>query len=327
MFVIHNVLDYILAMAWRFPLANIVSPRIPTTLLYHSVPQDNREERVNAATFKKHVEFLARYFDFISPGELDEGRSPFKKPRVLLTFDDGMSNNAGVIAPILKSYSIPAVFFVSSRHSEPGKYLWPVYLQMLEKSFKWNSFTFRGEVFDMSRENRKKTMARLRQLLLELKPHPGHMYDAIDNELPPLNEFLSEDEINDRAAGMTADQVGSLAADPLFTVGGHTVDHPFLTFCESSEAFRQLVENKLWLEAVTGKRCRLVAYPMGDYNCSILQHCINLYLSSCFAVEPKFNKYFQMERPRLGVYGVSTEILGFKAQWGNYLRGLKVKIG
>jgi hypothetical protein len=52
------------------------------------------------------------------------------------------------------------------------------------------------------------------------------MYDAIDNELPALSEFIPPNVIDDHYARLSAAEVAVLAADPLFSIGVHTIDHP-----------------------------------------------------------------------------------------------------
>lgn len=116
-------------------------------------------------------------------------------------------------------------------------------------------------------------MFHFRETLLHLEPHPVAMYDAIENELPHLEDFVNPTELSDNFAGMTEEQVGELAAHPLFSVGVHTVDHPFLTKCDSEEAFRQIKDNKTWIEEVTNGRCEAIAYPVGEYNREIVEQC------------------------------------------------------
>ncbi|MEQ1863663.1 MAG: polysaccharide deacetylase family protein [Micropepsaceae bacterium] len=51
-----------------------------------------------------------------------------------------------------------------------------------------------------------------------------------------------------------------------FEVGGHSIDHVVLTDLSPTEAERQIVENKRWLEQVTGKQVRGFCYVRGRYN-------------------------------------------------------------
>src|SRR6202022_1886587 len=118
-----------------------------------------------------------------------------------------------------------------------------------------------------------------------------------------------------------------LASDPLFMVGSHTVDHPFLTRCPPYEAVRQMRENKSWLERVTNRPCNTIAYPSGDYNTEILGACPELGFSRGYATTPLFGQDREFEIPRMGIYSPSVETLGFKIYWGNVMRAMGMKVG
>jgi peptidoglycan/xylan/chitin deacetylase (PgdA/CDA1 family) len=246
---------------------------------------------------------------------------------VALTFDDGFRNNAEVVVPILKRYSVPGLFFIASRHVEAGRYLWFSYLKALQTHFPRRSFVFRGETVDMSPIERGKSVGRLRALLLGLRPHPQAMYHVIDEELPRLEDFIDEETLIDRYQGMTAEQVGTLCSDSLFTAGVHTVDHPFLTKCSRDEAELQIRENKTWLEGFSDRECRTIAYPADDYDLSTISICAAAGLTDGYAVLPLIRARDEFEKPRLGVYFGSLSKLAIKAAFGKAIRKMRLRVG
>lgn len=318
---------FLLGLGWKAPYLRFLSTHNTVTLLYHGIPKKGDGKQIDSSEFERQIVFLKQYFEIIPPDRLWERRKLHDKIRVILTFDDGFRNHAEIVAPMLRKYNVPAMFFVCSRHSIPGKYLWFSYLQALEQHFPDKGFYFRGDFFDMSSGHRQYSIDRLRVFLLNLEPHPSAMYEAIEEELPKLEDLVNAEKLADRYAGMTAEQVGQLARDPLFSVGVHTVDHPFLTKCKPAEAFRQIRENKRWIERVSNRKCNTIAYPSGDYNSVILQQCRALAFSCGHAVIPTLNINRQLELPRIGLYSTSLDTLGFKVQWGNFMRGLGMKIG
>jgi len=315
-----------LRLTRRVPVSRIAAPRTPVLLLYHGVPEQPVGP-VFGAVFDAHVLFLKQHFDLVSPDAVTHRRAPHDSPQVLLTFDDGFRNNAEVAAPILRKHQVPALFFVSSRHATPGRYLWFSYLAALEESFPHNGFSFRGTFFDMSLARREASVRRLRAMLLRLRPHPAAMYDAIERELPRLEEFVSEQQLADRYTGMTAVPVATLAADPLFSIGVHTVDHPFLTLCEPAEMARQVEDNRTWIESATGRRCDSIAYPGGEYNRDVLEYCRDAGFNRGYAVASRFESRSPLEVSRIGIYSESTDILHFKIHWAHLLRSVRVPIG
>jgi peptidoglycan/xylan/chitin deacetylase (PgdA/CDA1 family) len=296
--------------------------------LYHGTPQHSvLPHDIDAGSFADHIRFLKSRFDIVPLSEAKIRRRPGDRVRVAMTFDDGFRNNFEVAAPILKEYNVPATFFVCKRPAEPGKYLWFVYLQMLEKRFRHASFSFRGELVDMSTSMRSHSIRKLQQKLLNLKPHPQAMYTAIERELPPLNEFVSRDELNDRCAGMSTDELHELAASELFSVEAHTCDHPLLTRCTRKEKNHQLNCCVDFIEQVCGTKCSAVAYPSGDYDDETLKLVIKRGLAIGYAVDARLHMRADLEVPRIGIYSSSTAKLGFKAVWGGRLRSWGVRIG
>jgi peptidoglycan/xylan/chitin deacetylase (PgdA/CDA1 family) len=297
----------------------------PVVLMYHGVPL-RRTHGVDAKVFEQHLEFLQQHFEIVRP-ELAR-QSPLRKgkPRLAITFDDGFQNQAEVVAPILRRRQIPAAFFVSSRHCTAGKYLWFSYLQGLEDRFRGNGFYALGEFVDMSPARRHASMSHLRRALVDMEPHPHAMYRMIDDELPRLEDFVDSGELADQFAGMTAEQVGELASEPLFSVGIHTVDHPFLTKCAPGERLQQICDNKKWIEAISNRRTTSVAYPAGLYNAEIIDTCRSLRLDVGFAIVPTLNADCQFEVQRVGIYSPSMFVLAFKARWGNIAERLRFQI-
>src|SRR5438046_633923 len=110
-----------LRLSSTFMCLRVVASRTPVILLYHGVPDQADGTEVDGQVLEQHIAFLQNHCVFISPNELNTIRHPWEKVRVLLTFDDGLRNNAEVVAPILRRYHVPALFFVCSRHAVPGR--------------------------------------------------------------------------------------------------------------------------------------------------------------------------------------------------------------
>jgi peptidoglycan/xylan/chitin deacetylase (PgdA/CDA1 family) len=66
-----------------------------------------------------------------------------------------------------------------------------------------------------------------------------------------------------RSGTMSAAQLRDLAAH--FEIGGHTLDHCFLTSASDDEASRQIIGAKSWIEDTTGKPCTMFCPPAGKY--------------------------------------------------------------
>jgi len=75
---------------------------------------------ITVEDLREILRWLANHFDFLTPDQLLETDAR----GVLLSFDDGFSNNAMNALPILEEAGAPAVFFVTTQHVvDPGDWL------------------------------------------------------------------------------------------------------------------------------------------------------------------------------------------------------------
>lgn len=85
--------------------------QIRSVLCYHSISDSSDRYAVSFSNFKKQIEKISKYADFISLDEAINGN--ILKPSVCLTFDDGFEDLLEVL-PITKKYKIPVTIFVLS---------------------------------------------------------------------------------------------------------------------------------------------------------------------------------------------------------------------
>lgn len=298
--------------------------------MYHSVAP-GPGEYFGPDVFERHVCFLKSRFRLISPHECRRARNQTEDIDVLLTFDDGFLNNALYVVPVLKRHQVPAIFFVSTRHCSGDRMLWFAYMRAFSLWFPEEKVTLDGRTYDLGPRSRTRSVLMLRDYLLSLRPHPQAMYEKIEHGLPSVESFAPPEYISDHCAGVTWDHIRDMARDPLFEIGIHTVDHPFLTRCDDAEVERQIKANREALERVTGKRIQSIAYPSGDYSARVVAECSDLGIEERYAVELRRNIRIagcdRGEIPRIGVYKPSLSIVGFKVQWGNLLRRTPLKFG
>jgi peptidoglycan/xylan/chitin deacetylase (PgdA/CDA1 family) len=313
----------------------LLSSRRPVVLMYHSIAP-GPGDYFGPDVFEQHVCFLKSRFQFIGPLEYGRARRGAEDSEVLLTFDDGFLNNALYVAPILKRHQVPAIFFVSTRHCSGNRTLWFAYLSALSRWFPGDELVLDDVTYDLRPRERKRSVRRLREYLLSLRPHPQAMYDRIERSLPSIESFVTQRTLEDHYAGMTCDHIREIAKDPLFEVGVHTVDHPFLTLCDDAEMEGQIMSNREELERVTGKRIGAIAYPGGDYDARVVAKCVDLGIEERYAVDIRGtgdgrrgtkDEGHARDIPRIGIYKPSLSILGFKVQWGNLLRRTPLRFG
>ena len=117
----------------------------------------------------------------------------------------------------------------------------------------------------------------------------------IDNRLPMwwyTNEKL----------GISTESLKALAADPLCTIGAHTVSHPKLDTLSFDEQKKEIEQSRLELETLLGHPIRHFSYPHGAYNADTLKNVNDCnYISSLRAWGGSIRKgdAYLMELPRI----------------------------
>lgn len=79
-------------------------------VIYHSVPQ------AHAGDFERQLQYYQRHYAPVTHADLAEllatGQWPYRKPGLILSFDDGMRTHAEVAAPLLDKYGFCGWFFI-----------------------------------------------------------------------------------------------------------------------------------------------------------------------------------------------------------------------
>jgi peptidoglycan/xylan/chitin deacetylase (PgdA/CDA1 family) len=306
-------------MAWKSHLGQRASQR-QAVVMYHGVPRDGVSGLIHGKSFEEQIQLLKSHFDIISIEDLLARKQPRDgRIQVLITFDDGYQNNYSVAAPILEKHKVPAVFFTCKRHTARGKYLFYDHFRVLHEHYTEGGFFCRGRFRSMEPGARENTLTLLSEELTQMEPYPRAMYEVIESEFPQLESFVDSDELAGRYAGMEDRQIKEIAGNELFTLGVHTLDHPSLTRCSDSESFRQLCECKTWLERITDRPCRTVAYPFGEYNARTLSQVRELGFAAGFAVCPHGYGDPSFEMSRIGLYRADLDYLGVKVVFGRHI--------
>lgn len=76
--------------------------------------------------------------------------------------------------------------------------------------------------------------------------------------------------------GMSSDELQLMDADPLCTIGAHTVSHPKLDILTREQQYREIAESKQTLEALLGHKIKHFSFPHGAHNDDTLAICREL---------------------------------------------------
>lgn len=183
---------------------------------------------------------------------------------VCITFDDGYKDTLRWAYPLLKQYNVPFALYIPTSFPDRIGELWWVALEMVIAKNSRVGLTVHGkdEFFEA------RTLREKREL-----------YDAIYGYLRSLKtEAELRKVIRDLCAChhvsltelceelcMTWEEVAEIAADPLCTIGAHTVNHFILKKVPDDATVRREMEmSRSVIEAAIGIRPEHFAYPVGD---------------------------------------------------------------
>ena len=178
------------------------------------------------------------------------------------TFDDGYRDNRDYALPVMREFNAPFTLFVASDFAEGSGLLWWIALELAIAKANAIEVTIGG------------VAAHLDTATVAGK-HAA--FERLHDWLRALPEFELKREIDtlcarhgvDQAAicadlCMSWDEVKGFAADPLVTIGAHSITHCNLAKQGEGVASHELRESRARIEQAVQKDVVHLAYPYGD---------------------------------------------------------------
>ncbi len=286
-----------------------------TTLIYHRVlaqPEPLRPGEVDAATFARHMAFLARNFQVLPLPDAVRMLRGNRLPRraACITFDDGYADNLTVALPILKHHRLPATVFVATGYLDGGRMFNDTVIELVARTpaTKLDFRQFGLAVFPTgSVEERRETVGALLDHVRYLPPQQREPLVAQMVEVSGCAN-LPKDLM------LTTSQVGELFRSGI-EIGGHTDAHTILKTLNDDAARAEILHGKRRLEEIVGQPLKVFAYPNGrperDYTARHVEMISELgfeaAVTTAYGVANSSSDVFQL--PRFTPWGRSTTML------------------
>lgn len=184
-------------------------------------------------------DFQRAGYRFVSPQDLLGGLDPCAR-HVMLTFDDGYSNNRRAL-PVLEHYRIPAVFFITARNVRERMSFW------------W-------DVIWRERRQRGWSAPRILREQAALKHKDAQQIDAYISRLFGPQAFAVRSE---QDAPFTPQELRSFAAHRYVHIGNHTMSHSRADSSDPCRLREQVSSAQEYLASLTPSPPLIFAYPDG----------------------------------------------------------------
>lgn len=203
-------------------------------------------------------------FDLVS---LEEAVARIKKGDTTtrfaaFTIDDGYKDNFDYAWPVFRNYNCPFTVFIATDIVDGTACLWWL---ILEEAIKHR------DVVEIDLDNQltsfdTSSLAKKKQAWENIYwPLRGSEEVALRQTIHQLAErYHIDTNALCRNLAMTWDQVRSLSADKLVTIGAHSVSHPSLVELSYKDVRYELIESRARIARQIGVEPKFFCYPYGD---------------------------------------------------------------
>jgi len=187
----------------------------------------------------------------------------FRRRFVCLTFDDGYRDNLHHALPILCKHGAPFTLYLPTSFPDRAGELWWLTLEAVIAKQSRIALTMDGAD---RRYECDSTEAKY-----QLYEHIYWWLRSLESEdelRAAVRELASRYGVDDTAfckdLCMTWSEIGEVAADPLATIGAHTVNHVMLRKASDDAVRNEMRQSAAVIEAALGARPEHFSYPVGD---------------------------------------------------------------
>lgn len=196
-----------------------------------------------------------------------ESRGSLPPRAFAVTFDDGFANNCTIAAPALAELGVPGAFYVTTGFVEANRPSWTDIIECAvdraPKVALHLPFALSAQVATTLEEKRAVVDAIRVGVKGDPRLDPYVVADEVGRQLG-IEQFEPDPELDQK---MTWSQVRHLAADGLFTVGGHSHTHRILSYLDPDELEKEIATSVAHLRVHLGSAAEHYSYPEGLAHC------------------------------------------------------------
>lgn len=260
-------------IAW--PFLQLLSKDKLSVFLFHKVPQQAHSlvpGDITLARFERLLDEVVSQFSVLPLEEAVARLQTRRLPRraACITFDDGYADWMQGALPALRKRNLHATFFITTGQFGNGMPLWHERIQAAVLAHP-------GTVLDMG-------MPSLGRRSLATVPDRQALVVRLEQELKYLTLSARESAVArlEAAACVRPQSLPRMSEAQLrdlhsqgFGVGGHTVNHPILDYCNETELLEEVAGVREQLAGIVGGPITGFAYPNGRPHADFSRHHVD----------------------------------------------------
>lgn len=187
----------------------------------------------------------------------------FARRFACFTFDDGYRDNRDFALPLMRQFGAPFTVYVTSDFASGTGRIWWVALERLIARADTLEVAIDGtpaRIDCRGSAAKRDAFARMHAWLRDM-PSDIDVNRAVSDL---CRRHGLDDGVIVRELCMSWSELQAFAADPLVSIGAHTLSHCNIANCTSDEAEREIAANRAGIEAKLDRPAPHFAYPYGD---------------------------------------------------------------
>lgn len=236
-------------------------------LMYHSVMEDPRAQEaylgetiLSQRVFRQQIELIARRFHPTSLDQVEKfinGKGEIAERAVVVTFDDGYTDNYEFAAPVLDQLGVPATFYATVDCVDRRILPWPARLRFCFRNTnrkRWDDSSGRTWLLSSS-EERETALLRSCEECCQLTGAVQQEYVA-----SVASQLGIQIPVESGTLMMNYDQMRALVRQG-HIVGSHTMTHPNMAYINADVVRHEMIDSKRRLEQELDTPVLHFAYP------------------------------------------------------------------
>lgn len=228
--------------------------------------QPNRHLEIEPSFLRTTLAYLrAHDIDIVTMDEVFRRlvERDFTRRFAAFTLDDGYRDNRDHALPLFREFDAPFAVYVATDFAEGTGRLWWVEIERAIENASMIEVEIGGETTRLEARTWVQKQAAFDRLHDWLRALPSE-HDVLREVTALCVRHGVDSNALCRELCMSWDELRAFAADPLVTVGAHTITHANLAKQHADVALNELRTSRERIEAQLGRPALHLAYPYGD---------------------------------------------------------------